>query len=616
MKKFFTFLMMTLMSFMFAFANTATFTASTTLVSGTENGFNFDAQKNNGSTAPTYNSNGADVRVYAKGSYEITYSAGKITGVIFNISAQGKKRLAPITANNGTVATQTSGDETVEWSGNSSSVKFTVGDKADYGSEGSSKAGQLCFTSVVITYTSESAVAEPAISGTTPFANTTEVTITCSDAEATVYYTTDGTVPTNASTQYTVPFTLNTTTTVKAIAYNGTNYSDVTTKEFTRFPRISTVADLNALADNTEFVFDDEVVCVYQHGQYTYIQDETAATLLYGTLNDDITYEITDVIPNGWQGKKITYSGLPEITTLSGFTAASTIRNLEATELDLSEDISTDDFGKYVVVKNVLISTGTPEPPTPVGTEVTFDFNNGLSDLGLTSPSTGEGKNLEEPITHQGVTLSFTSGGTATRIWNSSGTTTLRVYKNGGSLTFTSSGNNFTSIVFDGTISGTFDVGTMNWNTKTWTGNATAVTVTITTNSTINKITFTLASSSSAPMHAQTVTGNYTLTDVDGNTLNAYPTKLGYTEIPDDLTQRYDAYGVLDFHSGSAQLLPLGFIDGEGTVTSVTDIDDTQVIDIKYYDIMGRESSKPYDGLNIIVLKYQNGKTKTIKVLK
>ena len=121
--------------------------------------------------------------------------------------------------------------------------------------------------------------------------------------------------------------------------------------------------------------------------------------------------------------------------------------------------------------------------------EVTFDFNNDLSSLGLTAPIAGNGTNLETPITYGGVTMSFTNGGTATRIWNSNGTTTLRVYKNGGSLTFTAD-ENFTSIVFNGTVTGSFDVGT--FSSGEWTGNANSVTFTASANSTINSIVFTI----------------------------------------------------------------------------------------------------------------------------
>ena len=72
--------------------------------------------------------------------------------IVFNISTQGKKRLAPITASVGSIATQASGDETVTWTGEAKSVTFTVGDNAQYGTE-NTKAGQLCFTTITATST-------------------------------------------------------------------------------------------------------------------------------------------------------------------------------------------------------------------------------------------------------------------------------------------------------------------------------------------------------------------------------------------------------------------------------------------------------------------------------
>ncbi|MBR5828194.1 MAG: hypothetical protein IKY49_03050, partial [Paludibacteraceae bacterium] len=69
-------------------------------------GYSLTAKKNGGSTAPTYTSN--EVRVYAKGT--VTLTAPKAMGtIVFNISTNGKKRLAPITASVGTIATQASG---------------------------------------------------------------------------------------------------------------------------------------------------------------------------------------------------------------------------------------------------------------------------------------------------------------------------------------------------------------------------------------------------------------------------------------------------------------------------------------------------------------------------
>lgn len=115
----------------------------------TVSGYTFTAEKNNGSTAPAYNTNGKDVRLYAKNTLTIKAASGNMTKIVFNISAQGKKRLAPITASTGTIAAQASGDETVTWTGNANEVTFTVGEKAVYGSDGAEKAGQFDFVSVV-----------------------------------------------------------------------------------------------------------------------------------------------------------------------------------------------------------------------------------------------------------------------------------------------------------------------------------------------------------------------------------------------------------------------------------------------------------------------------------
>jgi len=81
--------------------------------------------------------------------------------------------------------------------------------------------------------TGSDTVQAPTISGTTPFAETTQVSISGPD-DARVYYTTDGSTPTSGSTLYTAAFTLSDTTTVKAIAIKDGTSSSVTTKTFTK----------------------------------------------------------------------------------------------------------------------------------------------------------------------------------------------------------------------------------------------------------------------------------------------------------------------------------------------------------------------------------------------
>lgn len=118
--------------------------------------FTFKTLKNNGATAPTYNKNGKDIRLYAKNTFEVI-ATNDMTSIVFTISAQGLKRQAPITASTGTITAQNTGDATVTWTGNAKDVVFTVGDYAEFGSEkwkdeaqGKMNAGQMDFTAIKI----------------------------------------------------------------------------------------------------------------------------------------------------------------------------------------------------------------------------------------------------------------------------------------------------------------------------------------------------------------------------------------------------------------------------------------------------------------------------------
>ena len=91
------------------------------------------------------------------------------------------------------------------------------------------------------------AVAKPTISGEENFVGSTSVTISQADVDH-VYYTTDNTEPTPSSTEYTAPFTLTNTATVKAIAVKGSDVSDVAEKTFTKVT-VMTVPEAKAAID-------------------------------------------------------------------------------------------------------------------------------------------------------------------------------------------------------------------------------------------------------------------------------------------------------------------------------------------------------------------------------
>ena len=76
-------------------------------------------------------------------------------------------------------------------------------------------------------------VASPTISGNTSFSDSTQVSMSGPQG-AEIRYTTDGSVPTSASTLYSAPFTLTATTVVKAIAIKNGVSSEVVTLSFTK----------------------------------------------------------------------------------------------------------------------------------------------------------------------------------------------------------------------------------------------------------------------------------------------------------------------------------------------------------------------------------------------
>lgn len=66
--------------------------------------------------------------------------------------------------------------------------------------------------------------------------------------------------------------------------------------------------------------------------------------------------------------------------------------------------------------------------------------------------------------------------------------------------------------------------------------------------------------------------------------------------------------------SGSYGIYPLDLPDG-GNPTAVKDVTVGKTVEsVRYYNVMGQESDRPVDGVNIIVTRYTDGTTSTIKV--
>jgi hypothetical protein len=162
-------------------------------------------------------------------------------------------------------------------------------------------------------------VETPVISPNSGFSyDPVQVTITCPTQGASIYYTTNGTEPTTASTLYTAPFTLSANATVKAKAFlAGHDASGVASATYTFPVNVATIAafkDANTATNNTVYRITGDVTFVYENGANFYIQDATGGLLVYDNLDSiSRTYTEGDVISGGICGTYTLYNGLVEM---------------------------------------------------------------------------------------------------------------------------------------------------------------------------------------------------------------------------------------------------------------------------------------------------------------
>ena len=158
------------------------------------------------------------IKIASKSGYAEVYLTGDWPDTITLNALTGDSTVIIIVNENG-VQTTINADGTVT----TETYSGTSGGGSNSGSGSDSGSGE----------TQTTTVEAPTISGTTPFSESTEISISGPDG-AEIRYTTDGSEPTAESTLYSAAFSLTDTTTVKAIAIKGGTSSSVASKIFTK----------------------------------------------------------------------------------------------------------------------------------------------------------------------------------------------------------------------------------------------------------------------------------------------------------------------------------------------------------------------------------------------
>ena len=182
----------------------------------------------------------APIRLYASSAITVKCSLGNIAQIEFICDTYKNTYPADLQKSIGAEATV-------------SGTKVTVTPTATSDTyEVKKLAAQVRLKSVTVTYVAAGAdfVPTPSIGGDDYFVEKTTVSMKAAEGTK-IYYTLDGTEPTNASTEYTAPFELTETTTVKAIAYEGEKASDVVTAKFVKM-QVLTCAEAAAACTTTE----------------------------------------------------------------------------------------------------------------------------------------------------------------------------------------------------------------------------------------------------------------------------------------------------------------------------------------------------------------------------
>lgn len=252
MKHFLRYSFVALLTLVSAFAAAEEVTFLPSEVRGTSTNGGADQFSKNGITVSCNNGTlGRDdnYRFFKSSVATISSTVGNITKVVFTCTVAGTEKYGPGCFTAPSVGGYTFADKVGTWTGDALSFTLTA------------SSNQVRATKIVVTYTpAGGVVVPPTVEGEDGFVETATVTLGSSQDEAEIYYTLDGSTPTNQSTKYTAPFTISETTTVSAIAYLNGKASAVTAKTFNKAATYTVAEALAILSAGTDIPTSDVVV--------------------------------------------------------------------------------------------------------------------------------------------------------------------------------------------------------------------------------------------------------------------------------------------------------------------------------------------------------------------
>lgn len=336
--------------------------------------YTMTAAQGKGQTAPTQNGTSKDIRCYAKNTLTISTTEGKMTKIVFVLSAQGKKQCGEPTVSSGTVTRNPAEGEINEviWENpdGSASVTFTVGGNNNWGTNTKKKSGQLCFDKIIITDNSSKTPTEVKFSDLT---NKNVILVNgkledgkeflgykaaeTKNTEGTFAYAAsgDGVATVNEKTGAVTVFpnefgttTITATFTPKDTKTYATSSASYTVNNFIKvYTSIASLKKDITIKESTFALNLTNAIVTYTNRNNAFIQDESAGIMIYMNnhgLNAGDTFTGIVIV------KAMLYNDLAEITDWASKVEPTQSKVPEPVVVTLAE-LAGDNYSKYESVR-------------------------------------------------------------------------------------------------------------------------------------------------------------------------------------------------------------------------------------------------------------------------